>query len=110
MSHDEEIVSKKNPLIPLDDENLWKDGWVSPPLTVGRRMLYFPDNTKVSVFGLDDIMAELFAENRKANYDTAEEIIRRLIEKKNFIPSSITVRREYAYALLMVYRKYIEER
>jgi hypothetical protein len=73
-------------------------------------MLLFPDNTKASVFGLDDIMAELYAEDRKASYDTADEIIERLKEKKNFIPSSVTVHREYAFVLLQEYRNYIQER
>ena len=72
-------------------------------------MLKFPDNTKVTVKGLDDIMAALFAENRKANDDTATEIIRRLEEKKNFIPSSDSVRREYAFVLLGEYRKFVKQ-
>ena len=73
-------------------------------------MLSFPDNTKVSVFGLDEIMAELYAEDRKASYDTADEIIERLKEKKNFITSSVTVHREYAFVLLQEYRNYIQDR
>ena len=73
-------------------------------------MLKFPDNTAVSVSGLDDIMAALFAENRKADDGTAKEMIKRLEEKKNFIPSSESVHREYAFALLGEYRKYIVER
>jgi hypothetical protein len=72
-------------------------------------MLNFPDNTRVSVFGLDDIMAELYAENRKANYETADEIIKRLKEKNNYIPSSVCVHREYAFALLQEYRDYIQD-
>ncbi|MBI5593721.1 MAG: hypothetical protein HY881_24985 [Deltaproteobacteria bacterium] len=55
-------------------------------------------------------MAELCAEDRKASYDTADEIIKRLKEKKNFIPSSVTVHREYAFVLLQEYRDYIQER
>jgi hypothetical protein len=73
-------------------------------------MLKFPDNTKVSVFGLDDIMAELYTENRKASYETADEIIKRLEEKKNFIPSSERVHKEYAYVLLREYRTYVKDR
>jgi thiamine kinase-like enzyme len=76
---------------------------------VGRRTLRFPDNTKVTVKGLDDIMAELYAENKKANSETAREIIKKLKEKKNFIPSSESVHREYAFVLLQEYRKYIEK-
>ena len=55
-------------------------------------------------------MAELSAEDMKATYETAEKIINRLEDKKNYIPDSEGVRREYAYALLRVYRQYIEER
>lgn len=73
-------------------------------------MLKFPDGTSVGVNGLDEIMAELYAEGKKATDATAEEIIERLEAKKNYIPSSYSVRREYAYALLAKYRTYIEDR
>jgi predicted nucleic-acid-binding protein len=73
-------------------------------------MLRFPDNTTVAVKGLDDILAQLFAENRKADGETAREIIKRLEEKKNFIPSSKSVHREYVFVLREIYRKYIEDR
>ncbi len=59
--------------------------------------------------GLGDIMAELYAENRKASDETAEEIIKRLEDKKNYIPSSERVHREYAYVLLKEYRKYVKD-
>ncbi len=59
---------------------------------------------------MNDIMAEFCAEHLKATYDTAEEIIRRLEEERNYIPDSDSVRREYAYALMREYRKYIEDR
>lgn len=72
-------------------------------------MLKFPDNTTVAVKGLDDIMAELYVENRKATDKTAKEMIKRLEERKNFIPSSESVHREYAYALLEAYRKYLKD-
>jgi hypothetical protein len=55
-------------------------------------------------------MAELYAEGRKATDETAEEIINRLEAKKNYIPSSDRVRREYAYVLLREYRAYGKER
>ena len=55
-------------------------------------------------------MAELYAEGKKATEDTSEEAIQRLEAKKNYIPSSYIVRREYAYALLDKYRAYIEDR
>ena len=60
--------------------------------------------------GLDDILSELYAEGRKPTDETAEEIINRLEEKKNYIPSSERVRREYAYVLLREYRKYVKDR
>ncbi|QTA89040.1 hypothetical protein [Desulfonema magnum] len=72
-------------------------------------MLKFPDDTKVSVMGLGDIMAAFYAENRNATYETAEEIIKRLEDKKNYIPSSKSVHREYAYVLLREYRKYVKD-
>jgi hypothetical protein len=55
-------------------------------------------------------MAELYAEDMKATDKTAEEIIIRLEERKNYIPESERVRREYAYALLKEYRKYVKVR
>jgi len=72
--------------------------------------LKFPDDTQVGVIGLDHIMAELYTECRKATDETAEEIIKRLEAKRNFIPSSERVRKEYSSVLLKEYRKYIEDR
>ena len=60
--------------------------------------------------GLGEIMAALYAEGRKANDETAQEIINRLEAKKNFIPSSYVVRREYAYVLMQEYRAYVNDR
>jgi hypothetical protein len=73
-------------------------------------MLKFPDNTRVGFIGLDETMAELYSENRKATDETAEEIIERLETKKNFIPLSECVRRDYVYVLLREYRNYIKDR
>ena len=73
-------------------------------------MLKFPDDTQISVIGLDDIMAELYAEGAKTIDETAEEMIERLEAKKNFIPSFERARKEYAYALLKEYRTYIKDR
>jgi hypothetical protein len=73
-------------------------------------MLTFPDDTQVGVMGLDDIMAELYAEGRTATGKTAEEIIKRLEGRNNYIPSSERVRKEYAYVLLKEYRTYVKER
>ncbi|MFZ7111811.1 MAG: hypothetical protein ACOWYE_09025 [Desulfatiglandales bacterium] len=55
-------------------------------------------------------MAELCAEGRKATDETADEIIRRLEERKNYIPSSGSARKEYSYVLLREYRNYIKDR
>ena len=59
--------------------------------------------------GLDDIMSELYADARKPTDETAEEILNKLEAKKNFIPSSERVRREYAYVLLKEYGNYIKD-
>jgi len=73
-------------------------------------MLTFPDDTQVGVIGLDDIMAEFYSEGRKATDETAEEIIKRLEAKKNYIPWSERARKEYSYVLLKEYRKYVKDR
>lgn len=62
------------------------------------------------MFGLDEILAELYAEGRKANDETAEEIIARLEAMKNYIPSSERARKEYCYVLLKEYRTYLRDR
>jgi CBS domain containing-hemolysin-like protein len=54
----------------------------------------------VGVIALDDIMAELYGEGRKATEQTAEEIIKKLEARNNYIPSSERVRKEYSYVLL----------
>jgi hypothetical protein len=72
-------------------------------------MLKFLDDTQFSVFGLDEILAELYAEGRKANEQTAEEIIARLEDMKNYIPSSERARREYRYVLLREYKTYVKD-
>lgn len=72
-------------------------------------MLKFLDDTQFSVFGLDETLAELYAEGRKANDETAEEIITRLENMKNYIPSSESVRREYRYLLLREYKTYVKD-
>jgi hypothetical protein len=55
-------------------------------------------------------MAELYAEGRQSSDETAQEMVDRLEEKKNFIPSSERVRRHYAYVLLKEYKNYIKDR
>ncbi|MEW6669344.1 MAG: hypothetical protein AB1512_29380 [Thermodesulfobacteriota bacterium] len=73
-------------------------------------MLNFPDDTQVGVNGLDEILADLYAEGRQANEETADEIIQRLEARNNYVPSSDRVRSEYAYVLLKEYRKYVKSR
>ena len=72
-------------------------------------MLKFLDDTESSVFGLDEILADLYAEGRKANDETAQEIITRLEAMKNYIPSSDRARTEYRYVLLKEYRTYVKK-
>lgn len=72
-------------------------------------MLKFLDDKQFSVFGLDEIFADLYADGRKANDETAEEIIIRLEEMKNYIPESESARREYRYVLLKEYKAYLKE-
>jgi hypothetical protein len=73
-------------------------------------MLRFPDDTQVSVNGLDETMADLYSECRQANRETAAEIIKRLEGLSNYVPSSESIRKEYAYVLLKEYREYVEGR
>ena len=73
-------------------------------------MLKFLDDTQVGVIGLDEIMAELYVEGRKATDETAEEMIKRLEAKRNYIPSSERARKDYSYVLLKEYRKYVKDR
>ena len=68
------------------------------------------DGTQVAVNGLDEVLADLYAQDRQANKETADEIISRLEGNKNYVPSSDVVRREYRHLLLTAYREYISER
>jgi HEPN domain-containing protein len=70
----------------------------------GLTKLTFLDGTQVRVTGLDQILADIYAEGEQVNLDTAEEIVNRL-EKKNYIPTS--ARGEYQQLLLNEYRKYV---
>jgi hypothetical protein len=72
-------------------------------------MLKFLDDTQIGVFGLDETLEELHSEGRPANDDTAEEIMKRLEDQKNYIPSSDSARKEYAYVLLKEYKKYVKD-
>jgi len=73
-------------------------------------MLRFFDDTEVGLIGLDEIMAELYSEGRKATDETAQEIIKRLEARNNYISSSERVRKEYTYVLLNEYRAYVKDR
>lgn len=87
------------------------EGWVTwepETPTVSRRMLKFPDGTQVQVTGLDEIMADLYAEGKQANGKTAEEILDRLEKSNNYIPPS--ARREYKSVLLKEYKDYVADR
>ena len=72
-------------------------------------MLKFPDDTRIRVNGLAEILVELYSEGRQANKETAEEIIKRLEAMKNYIPSSDRARREYRYVLLKEYRTHVKK-
>jgi hypothetical protein len=61
------------------------------------------------VNGLDEIMAALYSEGREPNRETADEIINRLEDGKNYIPSSELTRREYRHLLLTEYRGYAKD-
>ena len=71
-------------------------------------MLRFPDDTRVRVNGLNEILAELYSEGRQANQETAEEILDRLEKNDNYIP--LSARREYKSVLLKEYRDYVAGR
>jgi hypothetical protein len=63
-------------------------------------MLGFLEGVEIRVKGLDEILAELYAEGRPANEETAKEIITRLDAKRNCIRSSDRARKQYAFVLL----------
>lgn len=73
-------------------------------------MLRFPDGTQVRVTGLSEVLADIYAEGRKANRETVEEIIARLEARKNFIPPSDRIRKEYAHVLRAEYLQYVNQR
>jgi hypothetical protein len=55
-------------------------------------------------------MFDFYLEGREANDETVKEIIKRLEENKNYIPSSERARNEYSYAILKEYRIYLKEK
>ena len=52
-------------------------------------------------------MATFWSEGRPANRETVEELMTRLEASKNYIPSSVDVRREYAHLLMEEYKNYL---
>ncbi len=68
-------------------------------------MLKFPDQTKVRINCLDEVLAELYCEGRQPNSETADEILNRLEKHNNYISDS--ARREYKSVLLNEYRDYV---
>jgi len=71
--------------------------------------LKFIDDTQISLFGLDETLAELYNEGKPATEEAAEEIMKKLEAYNNYIPSSERAHREYAYLLLREYRKYVKD-
>ncbi len=69
----------------------------------------FIDDTQISLFGLDETLAELYNEGKPATEEAAEEIMKKLEAYNNYIPSSERAHREYAYLLLREYRKYVKD-
>ena len=55
-------------------------------------------------------MNELYTQGKRATDEKVEEILIRLEERKNYIPSSDRVRREYAYVLLQEHRDFMKRR
>lgn len=77
------------------------------PPTPGRRMLTLHDGTQVGIMGLNEILADIYAEGRQASADTAEEILERLAEHNYITPS---FRQQYCEVLLEEYRQYVTSR
>lgn len=53
-------------------------------------------------------MAELYSVGKKANRDTADEIIAGLEAMGNYVPTSEVIRRDYRNVLLKEYEEFIE--
>jgi hypothetical protein len=70
--------------------------------------LIFTDGARVAVKGLNEALAELYAEGRPANQETADELLARLEAHGTFVPPDLVVRREYRGELLKKYTEYVE--
>lgn len=77
---------------------------------VSRRTLRFVDGTQVAVVNLHEIMEELYSVGKKANKETADEIIAGLEAMGTYVPTSEAVRREYRHVLLKEYEEFVEMR
>ena len=53
-------------------------------------------------------MAELYSVGKKANRETADEIIAGLEAMGNYVPASEVIRRDYRNVLLKEYEEFIE--
>jgi len=60
------------------------------------------------VSNLHEIMAELYFVGKKANRETADEIIAGLEAMGNYVPTSEVIRRDYRNVLLKEYEEFIE--
>lgn len=76
--------------------------------TVSRRTIRFVDGTQVAVNNLHEILAELYSVGKKANRQTADEIIAGLEAMGNYVPASEVIRRDYRNVLLKEYEEFIE--
>lgn len=65
-----------------------KDGNCCSASLQGLRKLTLPNGAQVGIIGLDEVMEELFSEERAADESIALEMIQRLNKKNYFSPSS----------------------
>jgi hypothetical protein len=71
----------------------------------GVTILVFPDSSKAVIIGLDDIIAEAYAEGRPVNRTTAGAILKKVAERNNVERSK---RKWYQDHILDEYRKRCE--
>lgn len=87
-----------------DVSNYINRGFIPCAQLKGLSKITFLDGTHVMVQGLEEILADIYAEGWQVNLETAEEIVNRL-GKKNYIPSCAKV--EYQKFLLKEFRQYV---
>jgi hypothetical protein len=88
-----------------DDNNKYQGMYCCTVPMDGVRMLTFSDGTKSGVVGLDEILFDMYREERKATVETAEEIVERLSIKNYIVPS---VKSKYAALLLEEYEGFVQ--